>query len=308
MFSSKDKRNKNTQEKQALIENSIALAHDLERSIDTYDQTNEIKQYISDLKSDHEAMLSQHDNVSSLESIKNEIDSSVSRIEEVYSSNIQGIEQIHTVLDSMTNSVVSMTQLQETFIKSFVALREQMNSIKECTGMISDLSNQTNLLALNATIEAARAGEHGRGFAVVAGEVKKLSLDTAEASAKIDSTVEGFTQQINDIIKETESNKAELESMTSATDDARNLFELAREKGDDDRNTVGEIINNINENIIRLQSIASYHLALQQNSYKNFDNLTDFVDNDTSISQRSLIKEDIASLRSTLDKLAAIIK
>ncbi len=308
MFSRKNKNNKLLQEKQSLIENSIALTDDIEHMTLSSSQMDELHRLIANIKSDHEELLDMHENVSSIDSIKNEIDSSVAKIEEVYSSNVEGIEQIHHVLDSMSSSVESMTRLQETFIKSFIALREQMNSIKECTGMISDLSNQTNLLALNATIEAARAGEHGRGFAVVAGEVKKLSLDTAEASSKIDSTVEGFTQQINDIINETESNKAELESMTSATDDARSLFVQAREKGDKDRNAVGNIISNINENIIKLQSIASYHLELQKHSMKGFNDIESFADNADQDSSKQVLASNIEELKSTLDQLSRILQ
>lgn len=306
MFLRKNNNSKISQERQSLIQDSMELVKEIEHAANSCSSTQSLQELISQLRDDHEALLDQNDNVSSLNSIKNEIDSSVSRIEDVYSSNEAGNQQIHSVLDSMSASVESMTRLQETFIKSFVALREQMNSIKECTGMISDLSNQTNLLALNATIEAARAGEHGRGFAVVAGEVKKLSLDTAEASSKIDSSVEGFTQQINDIINETESNKAELESMTSATDSARSLFEQAREKGDSDRLAVSAIINSISENIMQLQGLASYHLELQKNSLQSFDKISEFVKGSEITSQEKVLEDCVNDLKSLLEKLRTL--
>ncbi|MGU3471755.1 methyl-accepting chemotaxis protein [Paenibacillus sp. D51F] len=73
-------------------------------------------------------------------------------------------------------------------------LVEQSARIKEMAAFIHDVASQTNLLSLNASIEAARAGESGRGFAVVAQEVKKLSEETREASARISEFVFGISQ------------------------------------------------------------------------------------------------------------------
>ncbi|WP_265569729.1 methyl-accepting chemotaxis protein [Sphingomicrobium nitratireducens] len=62
-------------------------------------------------------------------------------------------------------------------------------AVGQMVEMIDDVAKKTSLLALNATIEAARAGEAGRGFAVVAGEVKTLSEQTGEATARAGETV-----------------------------------------------------------------------------------------------------------------------
>ncbi|WP_265587281.1 methyl-accepting chemotaxis protein [Sphingomicrobium arenosum] len=75
-------------------------------------------------------------------------------------------------------------------------LSEATGSVGQMVEMIDDVAKKTGLLALNATIEAARAGEAGRGFAVVAGEVKALSEQTGEATAKAGSTVGGMADGI----------------------------------------------------------------------------------------------------------------
>jgi methyl-accepting chemotaxis protein len=63
--------------------------------------------------------------------------------------------------------------------------------IGEVVALINALASKTNLLALNATIDAARAGEAGNGFAVVASEVKVLASQTAKATDKIRTQIDG---------------------------------------------------------------------------------------------------------------------
>lgn len=86
---------------------------------------------------------------------------------------------------AMGNAVTSIGQLE---------LKSQ--EITNIVSTIASISNQTNLLALNASIEAARAGEAGLGFAVVAAEIKKLSMDTQEATKVIEGLIRGIQEEI----------------------------------------------------------------------------------------------------------------
>ena len=306
MFNTSEKLKNQIKVKNTKITDAFNVASEIQDKLVKDKKGSQLKQYVDDLASDHRDLLAQEDNLSSLDNIKESIDASIQRIEEVYNNNAQEIEQIRMVLDGLTTSINSMQQLQESFINSFVGLREQMKSIRECTEMISDLSNQTNLLALNATIEAARAGEHGRGFAVVAGEVKKLSLDTAEASSKIDSTVDGFNHQIDTIITETETNKKMLEDMSNSTNNAQSIFNNTLEKEEHNKSSMSGILTSINENVIKLQSVASFHLSLQKTTESNFQKIEQYIDQ--KIANNSYLSEAVRNLGILKELLETALK
>lgn len=93
---------------------------------------------------------------------------------------------------------------------------ENSASVSQIASMIKEISAQTNLLGLNAAIEAARVGEAGAGFGVVAKEVRKLSEDTKQATARIEQTLASVMRSIQQM-------ETEIREISSASHDQAQL-------------------------------------------------------------------------------------
>lgn len=100
---------------------------------------------------------------------------------------------------SLSLEMGNVLETMNEIVEGMEVLTEQNNKIFVYLKTLDEITSQTNLLSLNASIEAARAGEHGSGFAVVAQEVRTLADSSKE-----------FTAQINEIVKNTNLNMAEL--------------------------------------------------------------------------------------------------
>jgi methyl-accepting chemotaxis protein len=102
-------------------------------------------------------------------------------------------------VDSGTRQINSAMGTANEAVDAIGHLGSAIADISTIAGLIQAVADQTNLLALNATIEAARAGDVGKGFAVVAGEVKELASQTANATARIETTVNDVKAQASHV-------------------------------------------------------------------------------------------------------------
>ena len=199
------------------------------------DKEQELRGVIDNVKNAFEKLGESSDNIcdslSSFETISNMITKSIGEISE--SVDLQRVEVNGSVdiCNELNGKIVSSeASLQETVdninhlkqkndegiaaiselslkfdenIKATQAVSEEIKALSEKSALIGEIiesiheiAQQTNLLALNAAIEAARAGEAGKGFAFVADEINQLSVETTEATGKVDSILKDIITSI----------------------------------------------------------------------------------------------------------------
>lgn len=158
-------------------------------------------------------------------------------------------QELQPVIDHLHEMIQSKNELLE----GIRGLAESTADLKDMAHSVGVIAAQTNLLAINASIEAARAGEHGRGFAVVAGEVRRLSLMSAETGKTIAERVNQITNTVKTTLKTAQKvNERDRASLNKSGQVVKDVLGHVQNLGDaaETMRSQGVVIRNDVENLL----------------------------------------------------------
>lgn len=113
----------------------------------------------------------------------------------------------------------------EVLLSNIEEVQHKSENIGGIVDAIQEIASQTNLLSLNASIEAARAGEAGKGFAVVAEEIRRLSEQSVESAAKIQSLVDSIQESVRNTTVCAKQTREVLDEQNASVDNTIGIFE-----------------------------------------------------------------------------------
>ena len=228
--------------KDSVSEVSLAMQDIAKGSMEQVEETTECKQISGTLGEKLGYAVDQIKRAASNSGVCIEtVEESKSIIQDLKSSSLKNASAIQNVVDTITN-------LGEKTEHLFIILER-----------INHITSQTDLLSLNATIEAARNGEEGKGFAVVAAEVRKLAMQSQQASEEINIILKEIQTEVLqsvEITKVAQDGFLEQENKVGKTVES---FDLIKEA----------IINTLNG----INNIMEYVEAIEESKNQLFDDI-----------------------------------
>lgn len=110
------------------------------------------------------------------------------------------LKETNSTVSEIAKGAVKLSEKLNYMVDNTKATEKLIGESSQAVTLIESIAKQSNLLGLNAAIESSRAGEYGKGFSVVAGEMRKLALDSGEASKKISAALADMSNGMKQII------------------------------------------------------------------------------------------------------------
>lgn len=211
---------------------------------------------ITQAENTDEAVESLNENINSLKGIVKKENGNKVQLEEAMGQ----INNSYThVNKSSENIQTTLNKFNEVKNKG-VDLENKASDITKIVQIVSAIAEQTNLLALNASIEAARAGEQGKGFAVVADSIRSLAEQSKDAVSEINTNLELFRHEINNLVKQIED---QYDILESETDNLGNVRDISFEANESVKEVASAMIHTINSLNTEASSISNVYSSIE---------------------------------------------
>lgn len=247
-----------------------------------------------------------------MDRLANNINNVIERIEEI----MKMIEKAEASRDYASSTMDRLNEKTKNVVESSNIINQEIQLLNEETKevikvvkVIAGISEQTNLLALNAAIEAARAGKAGKGFAVVADEIRKLAMETKDATGminKIISNIQTKTQKAVEIVESSDKIFDEQKLMVLEMNDA--FIEMAEstqkmiEQIEEINSKIADISQQKDQTVSAISNIA----AIVQQSAASIEEVTaTSQEQTTAAEQLSILANNLNEVIESLKKSLA---
>ena len=187
-------------------------------------------------------------------------------------------------------------------------LSRKSSSIGGIIESIREIAQQTNLLALNAAIEAARAGEAGKGFAVVADEINSLSMESSNATSKIDAILKDIIETVDSTHKVMEQNNEVVNVSSIRLEDTVKIFKAMLKSSEEVIGITGVLKTELEDIVVIKEQLLGVMKRVDDSS-KNFMATTEGISASTEEQVAGLanIVKTMKDMQTGMEKLYGVL-
>ena len=197
---------------------------------------------------------------------------------------MQNIKDGQNIIKQAEINSVNSTAMVNDMVSEINKIAEASKEISFIIELINGISEKTRLLSVNSAIEASRAGEAGKGFAVVATEIRKLAMQTKEASSNIseliktnEATINSGVNKTYEVISSLKNIDSSIKFMNSIMDRLNSSVQDGRKKAFDVMNINKNFSSSTTENFNFVNTLNKYKILLNSELDKIDETISKFI-------------------------------